>query len=328
MKDISQHFKKLSLLALVLILIGVIGIVIVGFDEGNGNTITLEEVVDAAAIDRVSIRTRNQSVRLHHAADNEARVIASGLPSDATLTTEVINGVLTIEVYIPRQITFGINFGSIREITEPRGLDVYLPVTAYEQITINSTNGRVDVSDFEVDDFRIITTNGHIALENMIGDVDVQTTNGRITASEISGDAVRIRTTNGHIELSGLTGDVDAQTSNGRITTSRMTGNDIRIRTTNGSLELSDVTGNIDAQTSNGRVTFNNDTVEQNVNLQSTNGHINMNLVNQPEYATFTLSTSRHQRTTIFGNNNEMQQFGDGRYEVTLRTTNGNITVE
>jgi len=327
MKDISQHFKKLSLLAVGLVIIGVIGIVIVGFDGASGNVITLEETVDATNVDQVSIRTRNQSVRLHHAEDNDARIIASGLPSNATLTVEVINGVLMVEVDIPRQIQM-FNFGSIREITEPRGLDVYLPVIVYEQVTINSTNGRVDVSDFEIDDFRISTTNGRIVLRDIIGNVDVQTSNGRVTISEVSGDTVRIRTTNGQIELSEVAGNVDAQTSNGRVTISKMTGDDIKIRTTNGQIELSDLSGNIDAETSNGRITFNNDTIEQNVNLQSTNGSINVNLVNQPEYAAFTLSTSRHQRTTIFGNNNETQQFGDGRYEVTLRTTNGNITVE
>lgn len=289
MKDLSKNLKKLTLLALILIIVGAIGAAVVG-DGNSGSTVTLEEVVNATGVDHVRIRTRNQRVQIHRTTDSEARIVSSRVPSNATLIAEVVNNVLTIEMRIPRQMQFGINFGSIRYLTDPPGLDVYLPETMYEQVIINSTNGRIEVSDFEIADLQIETTHAAIELKNIIGNIDVSTSNGRINVSRITGEASRLRTTNGAIEIS-------------------------------------DVIGDIEAQTTNGRITFNNETIEQHVDLQSTNGGIEVNLRSEPEHAAFNLRTTNG-RTEIFGNNNTSQQFGDGRYDVTLRTSNGRITVE
>ena len=288
MKNISQHFFKLSLIAIVFIVIGVAGVAIVGYHD---RTITIEGVTDAAGVNQVSIRTSNQSVRIHHTTGNQARVVSSGMPPHATLIAEVVDGVLMIETRIPRQIHIGINFGAIRHLIDsPPGLDVYLPMEIYERVTIHSTNGRIEMSDFEIADLHIETTNARIEVHDINGNVNLRTTNGRITASSITGEDLRFRTSNGRIEISDLVGDIDAQTTNGRIT-------------------------------------FNNETIEQQVSLQSSNGRIEVALSRTPTDVAFNLNTTNG-RTTIFGNNNSTQQFGDGSYEVTLRTTNGRITVE
>ena len=287
-KSILKNFKLLSLIAVLLIVIGVAGAWLVG--ESGGSAITLEETISVANVDHVQIRTRNQRVRVHPTNDSEAKVVSTGMPANATLTVEVINNVLTIETRVPRQIIVGVNFSSFRSLTDPPALAVYLPENVYEQVTINSTNGRVEVSGLAITDLQIETTNGSIELNDIAGNVDVQTSNGRI-------------------RVSGITGD------------------EARFRTTNGGMELADITNHITGQTTNGRITFNHGTIEQNVDLQSTNGRIEVQLAREPEHAAFDLRTT-NSRTEIFGNNNSTQQFGDGRYEVTLRTTNGRITVE
>ena len=318
--SLIKNLKVLSLIAGILIVVGIAGAW--WLSDSVGGTITIEERVNIENIESVSIRTSVQSVRIHHAANSEARIISSGIPTNATLTAEVVNGVLTVETRWPRQ--FGINFGSF---TERPTLDVYLPTTMYEQITIRTSTGRIEISDFTVNDLQIEATTGAVEVSDIIGDVNIRTSTGRITASGITGDDLYFRATTGNVELTDMRGDVNVQTSTGRITASGVTGDDFYFRVTTGNVELSHVTGHIDGQTSTGRITINNTTIAQNMNLQATTGNVAINLEREPENARFSLTTTTGRRS-IFGQDNATEQFGDGRYEVTLRTSTGRITVE
>ena len=253
MKNISKYFKTLSLVAIVLIVIGVIGGIVVGSDGSDESLTTLDETVDARDVLEVVIDARNQRVHVHQISGNEARVVSSGVATDLNLVVEVVDGVLSIESRrTTRNFQIGINLGGFREIANPSTLEVYLPVAMYERIQINSINGRIEISDFNV------------------GYLQIETTNARI--------------------------------------------------------DISDIDGDVNARTTNGRITFNNSTINQDVNLQTTNGQIKVNLLNQPEHAMFNLRATNG-GTQIFGNNNSTQQFGDGRYEVVLQTTNGRVSV-
>jgi len=242
-------------------------------NSGVVNAQTLEDAINVSGVDQVHISTRNQHVNVIPISGNEAEIVASGLPNNATLNVSVEGTVLTVDVHVPRSIQIGVNiFGGIRQLADPPTLTVYLPEGLYEQITVYTTNGRIDISDFE------------------IVDLQLDTSNGRIVASDITGVSARIRTNNGAVELS-------------------------------------EVAMELDVQTSNGRITLDNETIAHDVELQSSNGAIEVNLAGEPENVAFSLSTTNG-RTEIFGNQNTTQQFGDGRYEVTLRTTNGRIVVE
>ena len=285
----TKYFKILALIAVLLIVVGVTGAWVLSEHVG-GSTTTLEETVNVEGVLNVSIRSTIQRIRVRAIAGNEARVISSGIPANATLIAEVEDGVLTIETRLPRQMTFGIHFGGFGLFTDSPTLDVYLPSVVYEQVTINSTTGRVEIADFSINDLQIEVTTGGIELSDIVGNVNVRTSTGRITAT-------------------------------------RMVGEHLHFRATTGAINLSDLTGDVDAQTSTGRITFENATIAQNVNLQTTTGGVNVNLETEPENAMFSLTTTTG-GTTVFGNNSGGQQFGDGRYEVTLRTTTGRITVE
>ena len=286
MKNKTFPIKKLALVAVFLIVIGTAGAWIVG--PGSNHSVTKEENVDVVDVAQIQIQTQNQGVRLHRTTDEQAKIVSSGLPEEATLEVEVVDDLLIIRTRMPRQWV-QINVFPFH-LNELPMLDVYLPDQVYARIAVQTGNGRVEVSDLSITELQVETTNAQIELRDLTGNVDAQTTNGRIVASDVDGDQARMRTSNGAIDLSRLTGDIDAQTTNGR-------------------------------------VTFHNATVAQNVRLQSSNGNIEMHLRSQPEHAVFELTTTNGRRT-IFGDENSTQRFGDERYEVELRTTNGRITVE
>ena len=322
-KNITKSFRLLSLIAVVLIIIGGVGAWLVG--ESENEMITLKEVINIDDVSNVSINARNQIISVHAIAGNEARVVSSNVVSNSKLTVEVISGVLNIESRLPRNKTI-VNI-SFRTFTDPPRLDVYLPSAIYELVQISSTNGSIEISDFDINDLQIESTNAGIEVADIVGNINVRTTNGRIRAYRINGSDSTIRTTNASVEVVDIVGNIDAVTRNGRITISDVAGETVIIETTNNQIELRNIKGDIKAQTRNGRIMLNNVTIEQNVRLQSTNGKVLVNLGNEPENATFDLRTTNGHRS-IFGRENSTEQFGDGRYEVILRTTNGSVMVE
>ena len=106
---------------------------------------------------------------------------------------------------------------------------------------------------------RLKSTNGHIEIEDVGGDVEATTTNGGIRARDLGG-RLEAESTNGKIEALGVAGTVDAETTNGGIRaeiTGSSLADDMRLSTTNGSVELRLAPGlaaRIDARSGNGSV--------------------------------------------------------------------------
>jgi DUF4097 and DUF4098 domain-containing protein YvlB len=130
--------------------------------------------------------------------------------------------------------------GRVRVFTEKRGLPF-----AFGRVEL-----RVRVpEEFGVD---IVTSGGHVEVEELQGPVDAETSGGRIDLSQIEGD-VRVRTSGGSIELREIEGDVKAFTSGGSIRGSEIEGR-IDVGTSGGSIRLRDVSGAAEAETSGGSI--------------------------------------------------------------------------
>jgi len=269
MNNQTKNFKKLVFLALLLIVIGIAGTAMVGHGSGGGIT-TLEEVADVTDVNHINIRTENQRVRVRSTTEDQARVVSSGMPTDATLTVEVLDDVLEVEVRMPRHnIRIGINFGDFRSLATPPSLDVYLPLEIYNSIRVTTTNSRIDVSDVTATE------------------IEARTTNGRIEASHLETEEILLETTNARVEVRDVVGDVRVRSSNGRIDFHNPTiAQEVNLQTTNGRIDvnLTEVPEHADfsLSTTNSRTrifgenrthqTFGDGTYE--VRLQTTNGRI------------------------------------------------------
>lgn len=127
--------------------------------------------------------------------------------------------------------------------------------------------------------------------------LNVDNTNGSITATELSGE-IDVETTNGRIEVVRCSGSVDAETTNGSITVELVqvrSGRPMRFETTNGRINLSvpsNMAADIDASTTNGRIE-----------------------------SEIPITTTRFSKRTLRGSLN------GGGTDITLRTTNGGISI-
>lgn len=123
---------------------------------------------------------------------------------------------------------------------------------------IVSSNGSIRVESI-VGDARLQSSNGSIRVRGLEGKLEAKTSNAGIEASSIHGDFMG-RTSNGSIKVDGLEGGFEAETSNSSIVAridKLAAGRPVKAGSSNGSIELSlpDYTNqSIDADTSNSSI--------------------------------------------------------------------------
>ena len=164
--------------------------------------------------------------------------------------------------------------------------------------------------------------------------LDVQTTNGRVVLRRIEGVGTA-RTSNGRIEAEEVSGNFEMRTSNSRINGRRLEG-DFRLETSNGRIEALDGRGTFDAETSNGRIRFRGEILPRKESrLVTSNGSIDATLGGE---ASLRVSARTSNGSIVCDREVEIRGerkkrhlegvIGDGEGALTLRTSNGSITIE
>jgi len=138
--------------------------------------------------------------------------------------------------------------------------------------------------------------------------LDINTVNGAITMRDVQATAIQMESRNGKVEAEGVFSEM------------------MSIRNTNGRVGIKNSEGDLTVQTTNGHIDFISETIDQKVDLKTTNGRILMELEKEPENATFELSTLNGS-ATIFGESLREKVFGEGENKVQLFTTNGRIQI-
>lgn len=176
-------------------------------------------------------------------------------------------------------------------------LDVNLPDKYYEKINLKTTNGRIQIINFELDSISCNTSNGSISTMDITSkNMDLCTSNGKINLSNITSPIINASSTNSRITLKDIQSkNIVVSTFNGRITFQNISSNNISGTTSNSSIELYSANSNkINLNTSNGRIIC-RDIYSENINeidLSTSNSSIDIELkdLNKPGY--FDLETS------------------------------------
>ncbi|MFJ9409563.1 DUF4097 family beta strand repeat-containing protein [Streptomyces sp. NPDC101393] len=111
--------------------------------------------------------------------------------------------------------------------------------------------------------------------------VNGETSNGAIHLTGVG--AVKVTTSNGAIDLKGVRGPVDVETADGRIHGTGLSGKGIKAKTSNGAIELTPTTAqNVRADTSNGAVTVTVPDGTYRVRTETSNGHKDIGVTDDP----------------------------------------------
>lgn len=142
-----------------------------------------------------------------------------------------------------------------------------------------------------------------------------------------------LRTSNGAIEIRAFEAGATLRTSNGRITVNGLLG-DLDADTSNGRIEVTGFAGSAELETSNGSINFEGELVAGSVNeMTSSNGSITVDLEGDPSVefdgSTSNGSVSSDLAMTVSsaGRNHLEGVVGNGDPELTVRTSNGSISL-
>ncbi|MQY38465.1 hypothetical protein SRB17_64780 [Streptomyces sp. RB17] len=129
--------------------------------------------------------------------------------------------------------------------------------------------------------------------------VSGETSSGSVHLAKVG--SVKVTTHSGDVEMSGVTGTVEARTSNGDITGKGIKAARIQAQTSNGGISLTpDAPADVRARTSNGDITLTMPRAGYRVSADTHNGDKNIDVPDDPS----------------------------GRYELGLKTSNGDITAK
>lgn len=176
-------------------------------------------------------------------------------------------------------------------------LDISIPDKKYEEIILNSTNGKIDIDDLELNTLKCITSNASIDVRDINSiEIELSTKNGRIDIKDSYSKKIDAITSNSGISIEEIDCSyINLLTANGKIYAKDIEATSINSSTSNSSIEVRDIKSeSVDLSTSNGKITFEDFDLKKikNIKLITSNGSINSDLHNVEKEVYFDLETS------------------------------------
>ena len=136
-------------------------------------------------------------------------------------------------------------------------LNVFVPTKKYDNITLNTSNAKIEVENITLDSLTCSTTNSNININSIDGrDIKLTTKNGKILMEKINSSIILANSTNSNILMNKINGKkLFVSTKNGKIYMDETIAEQIDGVTSNGSIEVQSIQGtNIRLNTSNGKI--------------------------------------------------------------------------
>lgn len=209
--------KKISIVALALLLIGGAGSLVTFSKANTALLVSKEREVSVANVKDIQLETDNAAVEIIPVKEDTAKIELTGKRNpDYTLDFEADVQGDTLVVKLDQQQRKFFNFSFIFSSLT---LKVYLPEKNYQSMQVTNNNGHVELGQLPVKKLSVQTDNGQIDLRNIVSDdVTVEADNGKISIDHVEG-TLKGRLSNGHIKV--LTKDLDRpiqlKTNNGSI---------------------------------------------------------------------------------------------------------------
>ena len=207
--------KSISMIAFLLIIIGVVGSVLT-FEKpaSKSDWVTAERTIGDEHIENIQITADHTNIEVISVPDASVKLEMSGMDPENDLSASVDGTTLSIQVEHRKNSLF--QFDLLASVSS---LKVYVPEKAYDLLQIESDNGRIIGENLQANTLDVNTDNGLIELRHMNTSTTVaKTDNGKIILEYIEGD-IRAETDNGAISLitSHLDREIELHTDIGMI---------------------------------------------------------------------------------------------------------------
>lgn len=297
--------KKLSLTALALLVIGIIGSVIT-YASPNDPKNKIVIPISNQALSTIDINIDSTDIELIPVDDPaQARVELVGTEAKKLkekFTVEQTDNKLAIQLrYKIRKWT---QFGWVDQLK----VKVYLPEKKYELITIKGEAADLFMNKVQAKDI-------HVTLKA-----------GDVIGKELTPESLSIKNDVGDIRLDKINGNVSAQLSAGDIAVSDSAISTLQIKTTTGDIHVKNVAGEITSSSSQGDIHINNEKIEHPISIKSKVGDIIVEAKKYPKNAQFE-ATSHVGDVIILGKKQQIINNSNPGILIQLETKTGDILV-
>ncbi|KYH31580.1 hypothetical protein CLTEP_23630 [Clostridium tepidiprofundi DSM 19306] len=119
-------------------------------------------------------------------------------------------------------------------------LDIYIPKTYSDSININNISGRISVKNLKLNDFHINTVSGNTSIQNLTAeDFYYNAVSGDLDGKNVFTNAVKFTSVSGNIKLDKFKGNIKGKSVSGKIVLNYETfNNDINIKSTSGDINI------------------------------------------------------------------------------------------
>ena len=207
-------FKKLSIIALFLMLIGGIGCLFT-YTQVVGEEISEEKSI-TEPFEKIEVYADSGWIKVLPSDSQKAWVVVNKNERDASqldFKMKTVGKTLEITAEDKRNFQIGFSFSTGVDIT------LYVPAKDYESIALKTNNGKISMENLYAKDVKGRSDNGKIELTDIGAEkVDVKTSNGKLKLDHVEGK-LRASTENGDISLNTaeLDRQIDFETDNGKI---------------------------------------------------------------------------------------------------------------
>lgn len=208
-----RNIKLISLIALALLIIGIIGSVFTFNSVHQSDWLTKEETIPSEGIDNLDILTNNTKIEVLPTNDSDITAELSTKSKKHELLVKVEDSTFFIEVKDKQKSFISLDFFSFGT-----ALTVYVPEKVYDSLQVESDNGRITIEQIKVNDVNVKADNGRIELGSIDSNtVTVRSSNGRIAMESINSSTINANSSNGKIMFDHVEGDISGKTNNGSI---------------------------------------------------------------------------------------------------------------
>lgn len=237
--------------------------------------------------------------------------------------------------------SLGYGYSIDYEMRVPAGVDLELR-TSDGEVRVTGVNGKVyartsdgDIAVKDIGEAELRSSDGDIRADEIEGDISAVTSDGDIRVANVTGDA-SLRSSDGDIDCRDIGGRVEIQLSDGDVMVDAVHGG-IFARSSDGELEVRNAAGTVELKTSDGNIVLSMSKTApmSSVTCTSSDGNIRVRL---NESAAFSIEARTSDGRVTVGFPGEFERDKKGRRisgdvngggrQVTLRTSDGSITVE
>ncbi|MHA7967237.1 DUF4097 family beta strand repeat-containing protein [Paenibacillus sp. CAU 1782] len=343
--------KFRTFIGLLLVIVGVAGVALVYLDRGNDNVLArLDNITDrlleevnlekSSEIDNIKdivIDTSGTNVTLVKGSQSQAIATLKGkaTPNIAKkINLEVLRSGDKLIIEIEQKgWSFGVNWMN-------EGLRVELPEAVWNNVTIETGSGNVNIDELHAEQLVIDTGSGNLSLNALeLKDLELDSGSGNVKMQDTRTKELTAKVSSGNMKINNVIGDtVELKLGSGNLEIEGYTAETLKFEISSGNAKLIDGRAKVDGKSSSGNITLKAENLFFDTTLKASSGRVVVALENDPESLAveykggsgvgsikkdgFTYNHKSSERDSIDA------VIGSGNIKLNVTTGSGNFTLE